>query len=531
VSEQWLGFLGRFHPALVHLPIGLIILLAVLEILTYSKRFRTATAGSGYVLAIAVPTALASAIAGWLLAASGGYEGDTLEWHRWSGVATTVLVTIAAVLYRVNLLKAYRVTLAATLVALALAGHNGGSLTHGAGYLLEYAPAWMQRIFGHAGEPAAVASPEAEAFATLIHPMLNQHCVNCHGPEKSKGSLRLDSYASILKGGKAGAGVVPGKPDQSEILKRIHLPIEDEDHMPPDGKPQLSPAQIRILEWWVANGAPEREKVKNLPALAEVTAELQRLGGAKAGSSPATAAVPPLSTNFFQVIDELGVAASALGQNEPWVQVNASVAGTNFGDAQLEKLLPFAANVRWLDLAGTAITDAGIHHLAAMQNLTRVYLQRTAITDASLTELGKLSQLEYLNLYGTPVTDEGLAALKSLPQLRQLYLWQTKISSTAATAFAQSKIDRNQLRAWEAEIAALQAKIRAQAVRVDIGMPLTNAPGGASTNAVATAAICPVSGKPAKPDITVVHEGRTIAFCCQDCKATFIKEPAKYAKK
>ena len=65
-----------------------------------------------------------------------------------------------------------------------------------------------------------------------------------------------------------------------------------------------------------------------------------------------------------------------------------------------------------------------------------------------------------------------------------------------------------------------------------MGQALTNAPAAAATNTPPVAALaCPVSGKPAKPDITVQHEGRTVAFCCEDCKAAFLKEPAKYAKK
>jgi uncharacterized membrane protein len=265
VSEQWLLFLGRFHPALVHLPIGLVLLVGVLELLARTRRFRHANAGIGYILALAVPGALGSAIAGWLLAAAGGYEGDTLEWHRWSGVATTVLLSAAALLHQVNLLRAYRATLILTLLALLLAGHYGGSLTHGAGYLLEHAPVPLKKLFRHGGDPLTAPSPEAEAYATLIQPVFNQYCVSCHGADKSKAGLRLDSHAAVMKGGEHGAVVVRAKAAESLLLQRMHLPVEDDDHMPPDGKPQPGAAEIRLLEWWVSLGAPEREQIKNLP--------------------------------------------------------------------------------------------------------------------------------------------------------------------------------------------------------------------------------------------------------------------------
>ena len=76
--------------------------------------------------------------------------------------------------------------------------------------------------------------------------------------------------------------------------------------------------------------------------------------------------------------------------------------------------MALGANLRWLDLAGTAVTDAGLSQLSATPNLTRLHLERTGITDAGLKHVSKLQQLEYLNLYATTVTDEGLEEIKEL---------------------------------------------------------------------------------------------------------------------
>src|SRR5262249_2009775 len=71
----------------------------------------------------------------------------------------------------------------------------------------------------------------------------------------------------------------------------------------------------------------------------------------------------------------------------------------------------------------------------------------------------------------------------------------------------------------------LQAKIRAQQVRVDIGEPLAAA---VVKNGQPVNGLCPVSAKPVDPGQTVTYEGALVAFCCKDCKASFQKDPKPY---
>ncbi|MDE3147836.1 MAG: hypothetical protein KGL37_00070, partial [Acidobacteriota bacterium] len=71
-------FFGRLHPLLVHLPIGLILLLAVLELLARFPRFKHANANSGIILALAIPATLVTVLCGWLLSLGGGYQQHLL---------------------------------------------------------------------------------------------------------------------------------------------------------------------------------------------------------------------------------------------------------------------------------------------------------------------------------------------------------------------------------------------------------------------------------------------------------------------
>ena len=531
-------FFGHWHPLLVHLPIGLVVLLAGLELLGRTRRFKAAADGAGYVLALAAPTAALSALCGWLLSRGGGYDAHLLQWHQWTGLGTAALCVVAALLYRLDLKKPYRGCLFTGTAVLVVTSHFGGSLTHGSDYLTRYAPQPLRTWLG-GGRPAKAREARsldpatAPAFAALIQPLFTEKCAACHGPEKAKGGLRLDAYAEAIRGGDSGVAIAPGKSADSLVIKRLLTAEEDENHMPPDGKPQVSAEELALLRWWIDAGASADAKVADLHPPADVMRIVSRPKASAAGvekaSAPAVADQPPPPdpAAVEKLADELDIALSRLAPGEPWLQGNASLAGTNFGDAQLAKLGPLGPNLRWLDLAGTRVTDAGLASLAAMPHLVRLHLERTAVTDAGLESVASLTNLRYLNLYGTAVTDTGLEALRRLPELKQLYLWQTKVTSTASQAFAEARLDRAQIQRWEDQVQALQTRIREAHLSVELGTPAT----AGATHAGPVNTVCPVSGKPVDPAQTATYDGRLVGFCCADCKAKFQADPKPFLAK
>jgi mono/diheme cytochrome c family protein len=100
------------------------------------------------------------------------------------------------------------------------------------------------------------AANDPLVYTGIVKPILDSTCGSCHGVDKQKKKLRLDSLAAIMKGGKDGVVVVPGNVDKSDLIDRITLDLNDDDHMPPKGRQQLTDKQILILEWWVKAGAP-----------------------------------------------------------------------------------------------------------------------------------------------------------------------------------------------------------------------------------------------------------------------------------
>ncbi|MBS0207683.1 MAG: PSD1 domain-containing protein [Planctomycetes bacterium] len=105
-----------------------------------------------------------------------------------------------------------------------------------------------------ADSPRAAAPDEAaqrEFFERRVRPVLVENCQGCHGAEKQKGGLRVDSRAALLAGGDSGAAVVPGKPDEGYLVSAVNY--GELYQMPPKGK--LKPGEIEALTQWVRDGA------------------------------------------------------------------------------------------------------------------------------------------------------------------------------------------------------------------------------------------------------------------------------------
>jgi hypothetical protein len=239
-------FVGRLHVVLSHLPIGILVLLGALELISATSSGREALAANRFILMLAAPAAVCTAVCGWVLAGDGGYDGELLFLHRWTGVGVAVSACLLWWFERVESRRAYRIVLVLAVVLTILAGHFGGSMTHGKDYLTPFGPFRSGGGQEHQGAGAA----GAVGFAS-VEPILADYCVACHGPDKSKGGLRMDSLSQLLAGGDSGPVVVFGDPGASLLLQRVVLPLSDDDHMPPEGKPQPSAADLQGLRDWV----------------------------------------------------------------------------------------------------------------------------------------------------------------------------------------------------------------------------------------------------------------------------------------
>lgn len=285
-------------------------------------------------------------------------------------------------------------------------------------------------------------------FVKEIQPIFQDSCIKCHGPEKQKGDLRLDSKAIAMKGGKDGVVIVPGQADKSDLYRRISLPEGSDDIMPSKGDP-LTKKQQDLIKDWINQGANWPD---NAIAKSEEGPVTNAIFAALTSVKPSAAETSAIAKLGAAGID---VRPVAVGLN--WREANFRVLGTNATDANIAPVKDIM-NLVELNLAGTRITDAGLQNLANLTNLLVLHLELTHVDDAGLAQLKKLNHLSYLNLYATPVTDKGLDELKGLHNLKHLYLWQTKVTAEGATNLQQAIPGLVISRGWENEPAAQKAE-------------------------------------------------------------------------
>jgi mono/diheme cytochrome c family protein len=427
-------FIGRFHPVLVHLPIGILLLALLLQQLSRKEKYAVSSPVLKLIWLLGIGAALVSCITGFLLSNNGSYDGTIVSLHMWGGIAVTaVSLLVASRIFSGRLDALYKASSVLLLVLIIITGHLGGTLTHGEGYLSGATEAEKA--------PAPVVMPagniqEAQVYNDMVRPLLQARCYDCHGDKKQKGKLRLDSPEAILKGGKKGEVLVKGKAEESELIKRLLLPKDNDDHMPPKQKPQLTKDQIALLHWWVQQGAPFSKKVKDLEQpekVKSVLAALQQpaLPGVEtdAPETPVEAADP----KAIEALKNRGVVVLPIAQNSNYLSVNFVSAG-KVNDKDLSLLLPLKKQLIVLKLSDATVTDAGVSLLSGMAGLRKLYLDHTQVTDKGITSLQKLERLQYLNLVGTRVSFNGLKQLRGLKELKTIYLYQTGIKGNEWTA-------------------------------------------------------------------------------------------------
>lgn len=488
-APDWTQFLGRFHPALLHMPIGFLAVLGIIEYLDSSKGGPRIGKACEIVLKYTAWVSALAAVLGVLLALPGGYNDDLLARHRWLGCITAILAFWLVVLRtharnqrRSGFSGPYHGALGATLILILVVGHDGGTLTHGSGYLTRYLPSPIKSVFGmetESQEDAGTSSFEsADVYQDIIHPIFEETCVSCHGPDKSKGDLRLDTFDLAMAGGELGDTIIPGDIDASELIFRLHLEIDDDERMPPEGKPQPSESQVALLEWWVQSGAPSSGALGELELAPEIKGALvAQLEGPGAAPEEILEEDTPIEAPAWEAIEEAVVALQAdpriniqpVAMNTSLLRVRAPFGESKFDDEALAALEPVAANIVELDIGGSQITDSGLAALTKLVNLERLYLQKTAVTDEGLVHLGDLSRLQYLNLYETSVTDEGLEYLEDLDALKSLYLWGSQVTPAGAQAFKEDMLDQSQIESWESEIESLKQKIKQAGILIETG--------------------------------------------------------------
>jgi len=257
VNNTFVFFIGRFHPIILHLPIGGLAALFVMEIINSYRPQLNLDSACSILLWFSVITVIPSAILGFVLASSGNYDDELLNLHKWLGWLTA-LVCVWLLYFNSKSKKTYRVFLYTNVIFLLFAGHFGGQLTHGKDYLTKYMPISMKKVLNIDDERNYLVvdrkidslSTGATYYTNQIKPITENYCYKCHGQEKQKGDMRFDNIDWDMVNGFDAE-------KWNMMLNEINL-----GEMPPSDELQLSEDDRRILVDWITENLDKAAEAK-----------------------------------------------------------------------------------------------------------------------------------------------------------------------------------------------------------------------------------------------------------------------------
>ncbi|MEY3646206.1 MAG: hypothetical protein RL127_914, partial [Bacteroidota bacterium] len=395
--------IGHLHPLILHLPIGFGVLL--LGLFAIKKQLASFEVLAEFLLLITALFSTLTAIFGLFLAKEGGYETSALDWHQWSGVAVS-FVYFSWVLLRRNLLAGASLG----FVALVFAGHTGANITHGEDYL-------------RFGSKTTEITTSSVVFEDIVQPILKAKCESCHNDQKSKGALKMNSIANLMKGGKHGAIWKAGDALNSHLVQRIKLPMNAKEHMPPLGKAQLTPDEITILTLWVKEGASFDKK------LGQFSPDFQKLvQPTELTISTKTYDFSAASASTIESVNSPYCTVYPIANESPALQADFYVAA-KFDPKTLSDLTQVREQLVGLQLSKMPITNESLSLVSKFSHLEKLNLNFTSVDDAGIGSLAGLNHLEQLSISGTKVGKSGLSKLLTkLPALKEIHVWSTSLS-------------------------------------------------------------------------------------------------------
>ena len=492
-GPDWWAALAGLHPLVLHFPIALVIVAAVIEFLALLGRRERLTSFSITALLIGAPLTVLAAWSGWAMADEGYGSGWELSLHRWLGVSSAILLVILFVLTLVSWFggkswatATVRGLLLVAAILVGITAHFGGDMVWGDSMVLkalfpeetsvpepaagepavaEPAAAEPAAAEPAAAEPAVNPAPASEAspstqpeappspasepapaaitgrpvsFTREIQPILDTHCWKCHGPTgRAKAGIRLASDSDFQRQIDGHPMVVAGMPEKSLLYTVVTLPRNDDMAMPPQG-PGLTESEQTLIKRWITEGASLSEQdASTQGATTPVAVPTQPATPPEQVQSAGAIQLDPEQRSMIQSasssLKQRGVPVRPLAQGSELLVLNANGLSHRidppFGDADMALVKELGPVLVELDLSSTRITNQGVTALVGFDRLKRVSLKDTEVSDPSARILSSLPSLEIANFFETRLGDAGLLVLSESTSLQRIYAGNSRVTA------------------------------------------------------------------------------------------------------
>jgi len=440
---EWDLFIGRFHPLIVHLPIGIFILGYLFEVL-YQLGYRNVINSRKLIVitySIGLIAGIIAGITGWLLSFSDDYGIEPLNDHKYLGIATLLVMLFVIICQAKAPENKSKLKLGFSTTAIlltALTGHFGGNLTHGPSYLVEYGPGFMKNKNSDVYTSVKALNPDSlQIYDHIVKPLFENKCTTCHNNENAKGGLNLQGYNDLFTEADHNIPIVSGNPNSSELFTRVSLPSNHEKAMPPRGE-GFGYTNIQILKYWIENGADSLATFNSDKMSKELIALLNRDYELDFTPKPyyEKVKVDSLDEGLLVQLRNSGFRVSYLGQTNFLLDV--AFKNDTISKQQIELLNKVSHQATVLNLSNCNLSDELLKQLVPIKHLTRIDLSKNSIGDSTVLYLTNLEHLESVNLEGTNLTSDGLQNLLTTFGKLRAYVRNTKISPQEISNLTQA---------------------------------------------------------------------------------------------
>ena len=425
------NFFGRFHPLLVHLPIGFLIISIILSTFNQANNF-SYTRVLRAIWFLSFISAFFSALLGWLLSQNGYYIEEQLYLHKLTGFILVFLSGLGWIFQFIKIPKFLKkLNNALILVFLIVVGHLGGNLTHGESYLFEYAPEPIKTILVSETKQKKFEGVPLDSigiYNDLIYPIFSSKCVACHNNKVARGGLNMSSPASLFKGGRSGPSIIAKDLKKSLVFNRVTKSQDNMQFMPPTGTP-LTYEEILLLEWWINDGASLKTSLIDIKPDSKIQSLLFKNYSIDLNKKPwyEIVKLPAIDESVFNELEKHNFNCKKLSSENSLLDIRYN--GSQIQEKDLLTLDKYAPYITWLNLGESRLKDSHIKFISKMKNLTRLSLQKNNLKTDALKPLLNLDHIEILNLHSTKVDKEIFELIENSKSLKKVFLWNTLITS------------------------------------------------------------------------------------------------------
>ena len=412
---QWLG---KMHPMLLHFPI--VLGLGIAGYYVYTRDNNKISPFLSPLLTIHSLMATIVAIFGIFLSKQGIYNHDLIFWHQWGGISIAWMSWGLMTLHEYN--NSFNTNfLLRALVGFVFAGmlifftHKGAQLTHGSQVL-----SWPEEEI--AKEITVNMDSTATLYERAIGPLLQQKCLSCHGPEKEKGNLLLNSPDHIQKGGKHGSILIGNNNKKAPLLERLFLPLSEEKHMPPEGKLQLTKEELSLLSYWVRSGSHLEVKMNELNQSDSLFLLAQHWMPSVPYSNRQKNIFPDLKAynSNYCTVSYIFTGSS---------DIEVSFYQRNFyAHENLKRLSPIQSQIVNLNMQNMPLQEEDIAFIARCSQLQKLNLNFTQLSADQLVPLKKLTKLKSISICGLAYDEKNWPAFFENAPFDEVHLWASSLN-------------------------------------------------------------------------------------------------------